>query len=268
MQQQGYVFGNTWEDERRRLGALEAGWDGVTASNLELIGVTRGWRCAEVGAGGGSVARWLADRVGTDGHVVATDLEPGLLESIDAANIEVRQHDITVEPLEVGSYDLVHARLLLEHLPQHEAALDHMIKGLRPGGWLLVEDFDHSSFLPDPASSAAYLTLWGDLLRAFAALSERRGLDLAYGRRLLGLFQSRGLESVTAEGRLFPQVGGSSLSEALALSIAKMQDGLAATGEADTASLQQLIVMLRAPEHRWMSQLMVSAKGRKPADGQ
>src|SRR5947209_1620322 len=76
VEQQGYVFGNTWQDERRRLAALEAGWDGVTAANLEAIGVSRGWRCAEIGAGGGSIARWLANRVGMDGKIVATDLDP------------------------------------------------------------------------------------------------------------------------------------------------------------------------------------------------
>jgi len=209
------------------------------------------------------IAAWLADQVGNDGFVVATDLDPRFLTAIDAPNLEVRQHDIVQDPIEADSYDLVHARLVLEHLPQNDAALDHMINAVRPGGWLLVEDFDHASFLPDPASDALYLTAWSDFLRAFGILSVGRGLDLAYGRRLLGLLERRNLDSIRAEAHAAMQTGGSPRSEMLALSIAKMHDGLVSSGEVDGDSLGRLTTMLRMPEHRWMSQLMVSATGKK-----
>ncbi len=267
MQQAAYVFDNAWQEERRRLDAVEAGWDLVSIANLQAIGVMKGWHCLEVGAGGGSIAVWLCNHVGTDGRVVATDLDPRFLTAIDAPNLEVRRHDIVQDPIEGDSYDLVHARLLLEHLPQNETALDRMIEALRPGGWLLVEDFDHASFLPDPASDATYQTLWDGLLRAFGTLSVGRGLDLAYGRRLLRLLQTRKLDCVRAEAHASMQTGGSPRSEMLALSIAKMQDGLLSTGEVDAESLQKLTMMLRLPEHRWMSQLMVSAVGQKPHHG-
>ena len=146
MQQPAYVFDNAWQKKRRRLDAVEAGWDPVSIAHLQTIGVPEGWRCLEVGAGGGSIAAWLCDRVGTGGSVVATDLDPRFLTAIDAPNQEVRQLDIVQDLIEADSFDLVHARLLLEHLPQHQTALDRMFDALRPGGWLLVEDFDHATF--------------------------------------------------------------------------------------------------------------------------
>ena len=56
-----------------------------------------GTRCLEVGAGGGSVAFWLAEQVGQSGVVVATDLETDFLESEASSHpgMEVLRHDIT-----------------------------------------------------------------------------------------------------------------------------------------------------------------------------
>ena len=45
----------------------------VTA--LHRLGLGPGWRCLEVGAGSGSVARWLAAKVGPEGSVLATDID-------------------------------------------------------------------------------------------------------------------------------------------------------------------------------------------------
>src|SRR6516165_794924 len=61
--------------------------------------VQPGWRCLEVGAGRGSMAAWLADRVGPTGRVVATDVDLTYLSRLEAANLEVRRHDILEDPL-------------------------------------------------------------------------------------------------------------------------------------------------------------------------
>ena len=262
---QTYVFDNAWQQERRRLDALETIWDGWTIQNLEAVGVQEGWRCAEIGAGGGSVARWLAARVGPAGHVVATDLDTRLLEALDEPGVETRQHDITAEDLEERAYDLVHARLLLEHLREHEAALSRMLAALKPGGRLLVEEFDHRTFLPDPASRTEDLAVWQAWLDAFGRLAEQRGLDLSYGARLFGLFERLGLEAVVAEGRTIAERGGSEDRELLLLSIVKLRDDLTATGKIDDVGVDRLLELLGNPSFSWTSQLMVSARGRRPA---
>jgi SAM-dependent methyltransferase len=73
--------------------------------------------------------------------VVATDLDTRFLEAAAQDGVAVLRHDILNDPLEPASFDLIHTRLLLMHLPERERALDNMLRALRPGGTLLVEDF-------------------------------------------------------------------------------------------------------------------------------
>src|SRR3989442_1429103 len=101
---------------RERLEGVAAAMDPATSRFLDALGVARGWRCAEIGAGIGSVAVWLADRVGSTGRVVATDIETRWLQALGRTDIEIRCHDIAQEPLESSSFDLVHARGVLSHL--------------------------------------------------------------------------------------------------------------------------------------------------------
>src|SRR5262245_60645354 len=89
-----------------RLRALEAALDSGTIRFLEALGTCEGWRCLEVGAGAGSIAAWLCQRVGATGHVLATDLDTRFLDALDAPNLEVRRHDITTDELPEGAFDL------------------------------------------------------------------------------------------------------------------------------------------------------------------
>ena len=70
-----YMFAEAPDDlERERITCLERMFDPATISRLERIGVGPGWACLEVAAGGGSIAAWLGDRVGSRGSVLATDV--------------------------------------------------------------------------------------------------------------------------------------------------------------------------------------------------
>ncbi|MFZ0976038.1 MAG: hypothetical protein WAN22_27700 [Solirubrobacteraceae bacterium] len=71
--------GGSPDVERARLRLLEEYHDPLTVTQLDAIGVGEGWRCLDVGAGGGSVTRLLADRVGSTGSVLAVDLDTSLL---------------------------------------------------------------------------------------------------------------------------------------------------------------------------------------------
>jgi ubiquinone/menaquinone biosynthesis C-methylase UbiE len=76
-----YVYDQGWADERARLTALGQIYDEGTLRLLEDVSVAAGWHCLEVGAGEGSVARWLAERVGPSGDVLAIDLDPRFIEA-------------------------------------------------------------------------------------------------------------------------------------------------------------------------------------------
>src|SRR6185436_15674069 len=134
-----YIYDQAWPAEKRRLGALCLLYDEGTRRHLTALGVARGWQCLEAAAGTGSVARWLSETVGPDGRVVATDLDTRHLDGL-GANVEVRRHDLVKDPLEEGTFDLVHARALLEHLPERTKALEKLVRALKPGGRLLAED--------------------------------------------------------------------------------------------------------------------------------
>lgn len=116
-----YTMDNAWHAARRRLGLLEAEFDEGTRYHLLARGVSNGWACLEVGAGNGSVAEWLSERVGPAGRVTATDLDTRFLEALSRPNLEVSQHDIVADPLPETTFDLIHCRLLLMHLPQVES---------------------------------------------------------------------------------------------------------------------------------------------------
>jgi hypothetical protein len=96
---EGYGFDPSWSDERRRLALIERCYDPITTSRLTQVGVAAGWRCLDVGVGGGSIARWLRDQVGPDGDVVAIDLDTRFFE--DEPGIEARRCDILVDEIEI-----------------------------------------------------------------------------------------------------------------------------------------------------------------------
>jgi ubiquinone/menaquinone biosynthesis C-methylase UbiE len=67
----GYGLDNAWRDALARLRSLEDWLDPGTIRHLRARGAGAGWRCLEVGAGAGSVARWLSAAVGSGGDVLA-----------------------------------------------------------------------------------------------------------------------------------------------------------------------------------------------------
>lgn len=75
MSEQRYIMSNEKDEvERNRLRLVENIFDPCTIRHLEMIRVSEGWHCLEVGAGAGSVAQSLSSRVGLTGKVVATDI--------------------------------------------------------------------------------------------------------------------------------------------------------------------------------------------------
>src|SRR3954466_14899908 len=137
-----YVFDQAWQKERGRLTALESLYDGVSRRLLDERGVRAGWRCLEVGGGAGGIARWLADRVGETGYVLATDLDTRFLRQDVRPNLEVRTHNIVTDPLDEAVFDVIHARAVVEHVADREQVIKRLAAALRPGGWLVIEEVD------------------------------------------------------------------------------------------------------------------------------
>ncbi len=200
-----YIFNNSDEREGARLAGIQAAFDPGTFRHVTDLGVAPGWRCLEVGAGAGSVARWLCQQVGEKGSVVATDIDTTLLDDIDLPNLEVRRHDLQTEDLPKGEFDLVHTRLVLIHLPAREEILRRMAAALAPGGWLLVEDMTMGAAGAATRKGQAAV---GGVLTALVAMLKAHGVDVNFARRLPLLMNGLGLVEVGAEGRVPILIGG------------------------------------------------------------
>jgi SAM-dependent methyltransferase len=261
-----YVFDPAWQKERDRLGALESLFDGASRRLLAALGVGDGWRCLEVGCGAGGLATWLADRVGSAGHVVATDLDTRFAEAHGRANLDVLTHDIVTDPLEEAAFDLVHARALLEHVPAREDVLKRMVSALRPGGWLLVEDVDFGG--PTAAALARYLSPSGAtavierVYLAVGAVFAAVGAEPSYGNRLPAALTAAGLTNVRAEVHTQVVAGGTEVWTRG--TVQQLAERLVGTGLASADDVETFLTMTGQPSTFYVPPLMVSAWGQRP----
>jgi len=253
-----YAFDHEWEPERARLTRIESMLDAGTIRHLDELGVAAGWRCLEVGAGGGSVARWLCERVGDEGYVLATDLETRFLAALEHGRLEVRRHDIGVDELPESECDLVHTRLVLLHVAERDRALDRMLCSLKPGGWLLVEEPDFSTF---SASAPDAMVEVNDALLAFLGA---RGAEPNYGRRLVAEFRKRGLRDMGGEGRVLPIEGGHEWAEFPRLTFERLGPALVASAAITAERYKEALALLDDPDMTLLSPLIMAVWGRRP----
>ena len=230
MSSSGYLLDNQASQAGSRFDALADVFDGWTKEHLERVGVTAGWRCWEVGAGGPDMPRWLAARVGSDGRVLATDIDVSWMSEADS--FTVLQHDVAGDPAPTCGFDLVHARLVLTHVERRAAALRRMAGALRSGGWLVVEDFDVSAqplACPDAADDGEERA---NRIRAgFVELLDAGGVDLSFGRTLRHRMRSLGLVDVQAEAYAPLAIPATRALEQA--NVAQLRQGLVALGLGD-----------------------------------
>jgi len=245
VQMSQYVLNQSWKGEQERLDRIAALTDPATFRYLEALGVDKGWHCAEVGAGAGSVARWLCQRVGASGKVVAVDIDTRFIEALDYPNLEVRRQNIVTEPLEEGRYDLVHAKIILLHLPEREQVLRQLAAALRPGGILLVEESDVRSIQtcepqsPRLAKSGA----------SIASLFVKGGVDPAYGLKLLPAVKRTGLKNIGSDCQLSAIQCGSPESITLSLTLEHLGPKLVALGLMSQEEVDAALEELRQPSN-------------------
>jgi ubiquinone/menaquinone biosynthesis C-methylase UbiE len=261
MSETRYVFDNAHGETRERFPALSDLYDHATIRRLQAVGVAPGWQCLEVAAGGGTIAQWLAGQVGTSGRVLATDLDTRFLESLADPALEVRRHDIVRDPLPDLAFDLVHARLILVHLPERELALAKMVGALKPGGWLVCEEFDSLSMPPDPA-----LHPDESELRAQAAMQRvmaSRGANTRYGRDLAARMRAHGLVDIRADGRMTMWQGGSAGARLFRANFKQLREELLRLGLLTQAELDDDLARLDDPRTLFPSPVMWSVCGRR-----
>jgi SAM-dependent methyltransferase len=258
-----YLLDNAGADAPARLTALAAMFDPGTIRHLESRGVGPGWHCLEVGGGGGSVAAWLATRVGPTGHVLVTDIDPRFLQALDLSTVEVRRHDIATDPLPESAFDVIHMRLVLNHLPEPARVLARLRTALKPGGWLVCEEFDSESMPPDPTVRAGELLLRSQV--AMGRLMADRGFDRRFGRRLFAHLRAQGLADVGAEARLFMVQDGSPGADLVRANCEQLRTAMIDAGGVTGREIDQDLARLNEPQFMMPSSIMWAAWGRRIA---
>ena len=189
-----YVHG-TEPDEQRRLSRLNAM---LNAASLEALALRGDEKILDIGSGLGQFTRMLARKVEPAGGVVGVERNAEQLagarrqarEDGEEHLLELRRGDAVDLPLaedEWGTFDIAHARFLLEHVPDPLAVVRSMARAVRPGGRIVLEDDDHDvlRLWPEPPGVP-------ELWRAYFLTYERRGKNPFVGRHLVSLLHEAG----------------------------------------------------------------------------
>jgi ubiquinone/menaquinone biosynthesis C-methylase UbiE len=257
-----YLLDNAAPQTTERFDALSALYDRASIQHLEDRGVGPGWNCLEVGGGGGSIAAWLAARVGPTGHVLTTDLNPRFLDGSKFSNLEIRRHNIVTDPLPDAAFDLIHTRLVLIHIPEREQVLARLAAALKPGGWIVEEEFDSQSLQYDPLRMPGEVHL--KTQAALFRLLDERGVERRWGRLVNGRMRALGMVEVRAEAHLSMWHGGSAGVSLTRANFEQLRDALIAGGYVTEEELEEDIARLDDPEFVTPSPIMWTTWGRRP----
>ncbi|QEV17526.1 methyltransferase domain-containing protein [Streptomyces alboniger] len=250
-------------ESKQHFAAHAALFDPTTFGHIERLGIGPGWRCWEVGAGGTTVISWLAKRVGPTGRVLATDIDTSWQTRAARSPLEVRVHDVAADPPPIEAYDLVHARLVLADVADPERAVKSMIRALRPGGRLLIEEADvalQPLACPDEYGPAQELA--NRLRHAVRTLLAGRGADLAYGRRMPRLLREAGLRHVESDA-YFP-LASPACAALEATTLQQLRQDLISEGLTTADEIDHHLSNIATPTMDVATAPLISTWGRKP----
>lgn len=244
--------------EHDRLRVLARVADARTRRALTDVGIAPGWNCCDLGSGAGTVAAWMADQVGSLGRVLSLDVDTRF-QPPSAGVIEVREVDVTTDPIGADEFDLLHARALLQHLAEREAVLDAMIAAAKPGGWVVVSDVDWIQFDAQPVPEP-----FATLSRTLRELStSQHGYDGTWGRMLVDAFTKRGLADVNARGEVWTMRGGTDSAEWYVAALDRALDVIPADVFPAGFDPKAAIAQAREASFAILSPCSVTAWGRK-----
>ena len=225
-----YIHGFSAE-EQKRLSRMQAILNDAELEALDLRGVRS---LLDVGAGLGQMTRALAGRLEPGARVVGVERDARQLAEAErlaeaageAGLVELRAGDAEKLPLtdeERGSFDLAHARFLLEHVADPLAVVREMVAAVRPGGRLVLFDDDHELLRLWPVCpevEGAWQVYWESY--------RERGCDPLIGRRLAPLLLEAGARPTRVTSVFYGAVAGDALFELVVDNIHGVLEGAAA----------------------------------------
>ncbi|KAJ6548804.1 S-adenosyl-L-methionine-dependent methyltransferase [Mycena capillaripes] len=175
------------EEETQRLDELHEVFTRYFDGKLSLAPIddVRPRKFVDLGCGSGAWAIHAANQF-PEAEVFAVDISPLPSRKIPV-NLSFKLADLAKElELEKASFDIVHARLVMLHIPEGESAVKRAAELVKPGGLLIIEDIDLASMLRsgDPAIHQA--------ISGMIELFKSRKADGEIGKRIGDIMTSTG----------------------------------------------------------------------------
>ena len=246
-----YIHG-THPEEQKRLSELNAL---LNAASLRELGLRGGERVLDVGCGLAQLTRGMGRAVRPGGLVVGVERDATQIDEArrqaqadgESDLVDVREGSAVELPLaddEWGTFDVVHARFILEHVPDPLSIVRTMVRAARPGGRIVLEDDDHEllRLWPEPLG---FYPMWQAYIRAFESL----GTGPYVGRHLVSLLHEAGATPARNSFNFFGGCAGSPSFEALIRNFVGIIDGarerMIGSGSIDDATIDEGLAVFK-----------------------
>ncbi|MFF5563924.1 class I SAM-dependent methyltransferase [Streptomyces sp. NPDC012623] len=249
------IFSHAFDDERHRLELLESLLDEHTRQRLTALGAGPGTDVLEVGGGGGSVARWLADQ---GARVTVTDLDTRYLDELAEIGVRVLRHDLRTDDFPPASFDLVHTRYVVVHQTDTDRAVERLVRWLRPGGVLVVEEPASFTVMESPHPG------YRKVMRGFRAHLERSiGSDTGWARTLPEPLLRAGLTDVGLDARIQVVHAGGTEARWWRMNLERSREAMVAHGDVCHDDFEAAYQEMETPGFHDLALTVMTAWGRR-----
>ena len=265
-----YIMGRTSE-EYQRLRKQPLLWEPVTNRILEDIGVATGYNCLDVGCGPAEVSRIMGRMARPGGTITGIDTDAGLgqeafgvlKDTIDCGFNFIEGNVEEIDTIEGHPFDVTFVRFVLIHLGDPLAAVKKIYSWTKPGGYIVVQEYDFISWEVYPEFDA-----WKEFKKVWYGVCEKAGRDTRIGLKLPSIFVDAGIgipEGTDVVGRSGTLERAAPMILAGYKSVLPVALKMGLTTEARSQKFYEQ--MQNAPKENFysaLSPLLVSAWARKP----